>query len=293
MDWNSRRTLQWTIILWALFVWAAGSWLIITPPPATTPWPVMSPVPTATVTATVTATPTCTPRPVPTLTPTLAPTPTPEAWQFAVLADMQVAETWCRSLDISELAKMDLILIPGDLVDHGHAGFGIFERCYGPILDLVLPAPGNHDVYRDRAPYDAFADKCLQGRDILLRGPREYTILHRNVAIVSLSWFGTPAAWVEEALLTAQVADHRVVIQHGPVYSNYWPQASAVHAPLFSEYGVGFVFTGHVHAFDRIVKDGVVYITTGGGGGKLRPGQRHHYILLTMPTMAAEVRYLK
>lgn len=293
MDWNSRRTLQWTIILWALFVWAAGSWLIITPPPATTPWPVMSPVPSATATATVTATPTCTPRPVPTLTPTLAPTPTPEAWQFAVLADMQVAETWCRSLDISELAKMDLILIPGDLVDHGHAGFAIFERCYGPILDRVLPAPGNHDVHLDRVPYDNFARARLVGRNILLRGPREYVVLHRNVAVVSLSWFGTRAAWVEEALRVAQVADHIVVILHRPVFSTYWSEASAVHAPLFTQYGVDFVFTGHVHAYDRIKRDGVIYITTGGAGGKLYQGQRHHYVLITVSPLSAEIRYLQ
>lgn len=293
MDWNSRRTLQWTVILWILFVWAAGSWLIITPPPVSIPWPVMSPVPTTTVTATVTATPTCTPTPVPTLTPTLAPTPTPETWQFAVLADMQVAETWCRSLDISELAEMDLILIPGDLVDHGYAGFEIFERCYGPILHLILPAPGNHDVYRDRRPYDAFADECLQGRDVLLRGPRWYVVLYREVAIVSLPWFAISAAWVEEALQAAQVAEHIVVIQHRPVYSSYWSQASAVHAPRFARYGVDFVFTGHVHAYDRIERDGVTYITTGGAGGKLYQGQRHHYVLITVPPLSAEVRYLR
>jgi predicted phosphodiesterase len=40
--------------------------------------------------------------------------------------------------------------------------------------------------------------------------------------------------------------------------------------PLFEEYHVDIVFSGHDHDYERSVKNGIYYIVTGGGGASLR-----------------------
>ena len=44
--------------------------------------------------------------------------------------------------------------------------------------------------------------------------------------------------------------------------------------PLFEEYGVDVVFTGHDHCYERSFANGVFYIVTGGGGGPLYEQER-------------------
>jgi predicted phosphodiesterase len=39
--------------------------------------------------------------------------------------------------------------------------------------------------------------------------------------------------------------------------------------PLFEQYGVDVVFSGHSHAYERYLNKGIYYIVTGGGGGYL------------------------
>jgi tartrate-resistant acid phosphatase type 5 len=67
----------------------------------------------------------------------------------------------------------------------------------------------------------------------------------------------------------------RVVAFHQPAYT------AGLHAPgeiqqrewvpLFRRFGVALVLQGHNHAYERIVRDGVTYITTGGGGSPVYP----------------------
>jgi len=39
--------------------------------------------------------------------------------------------------------------------------------------------------------------------------------------------------------------------------------------PLFEQYGVDMVLSGHNHHYERSLKDGIYYIVTGGGGAPL------------------------
>jgi hypothetical protein len=39
--------------------------------------------------------------------------------------------------------------------------------------------------------------------------------------------------------------------------------------PLFEQYGVDAVFSGHSHAYERYAYNGIQYIVTGGGGAPL------------------------
>ncbi|MBK9777870.1 MAG: hypothetical protein IPP62_16195 [bacterium] len=87
----------------------------------------------------------------------------------------------------------------------------------------------------------------------------------------------------------------RFVVLHEPGWSagGGHPNNAAVQAylqPLFVQYGVSIVFTGHNHYYARAVVDGVNHITTGGGGGPLHtpvPGSRTSWSRCSRSSTAA------
>lgn len=77
---------------------------------------------------------------------------------------------------------------------------------------------------------------------------------------------------------SATTADFTVVAFHRPAYSvsagrSYrWAQAVSIRGTLhnyFVQYGVDLVFSGHDHFYYRALRDGIFYVTTGGGGAPL------------------------
>jgi 3',5'-cyclic AMP phosphodiesterase CpdA len=85
------------------------------------------------------------------------------------------------------------------------------------------------------------------------------------------------APWHAE--VAARPAVFRLVFQHHPLYSSGPNGASEPSgtlrerlAPLYSRTGVDVVFSGHDHLYERTRPiGGVVYVTTGAGGGALYP----------------------
>jgi calcineurin-like phosphoesterase family protein len=78
------------------------------------------------------------------------------------------------------------------------------------------------------------------------------------------------AAWLESALRSYKGS--KVVIMHYPAYSSDekhfggWENIQRKLIPAFQESGVKLVFSGHVHAFEQIERDGIMYITEARGG---------------------------
>lgn len=127
-----------------------------------------------------------------------------------------------------------------------------------------------------------------------------YAFRYRNLYVISLEqgtrwWTNTPRPWLERHLRQAhedRTIDHIVVIMHHPVYSSTMPEnppdpakpgagectgpVRAYHEPLFQQYGVKLVFSGHAHLYDRFAvpngEGATNYIVTGGGGGPLYRG---------------------
>lgn len=127
-----------------------------------------------------------------------------------------------------------------------------------------------------------------------------YAFRYRNVYVISLEqgtrwWTNTPRPWLERHLKQAhedQTIEHVVVIMHHPIYSSIMNEnppdpakpgsgectgpVRAYYEPLFREYGVQLVFSGHAHLYDRFAvpngDDTIHYIVTGGGGGPLYRG---------------------
>lgn len=138
----------------------------------------------------------------------------------------------------------------------------------------LLAAPGNHDydsianwfrffTFPANERWYSFRDgncafHCLDAYDSVLPGSSQY------------QWLATE--------LRADSADpdvrHVFVFIHTPAYSTnavYSGNADVRQylCPLFERYGVDIVFSGHVHAYEHSLVNGVHYLTTGGGGATL------------------------
>ena len=145
-----------------------------------------------------------------------------------------------------------------------------------------------------------------------------YAFRYRNAYFISFEqgtrwWSQTPFPWLESQLGAARSdpeIDHIFVTMHHPMYSATMAESAdgeciepvrRYYEPLFQEYDVTMVFSGHAHCYDRFyVPDdghstreqsseqylqdgsGVHYVVTGGGGGGLTNGcsplpERHEY----------------
>ncbi len=75
---------------------------------------------------------------------------------------------------------------------------------------------------------------------------------------------------------------------------------------IFEKYGVDVVFNSHYHLYERLYKDGVHYVTTGGGGAplylkikenpypwtkKIVTG-KHHFVLVTVKDSEVDVKVI-
>ncbi|MEW6583588.1 MAG: metallophosphoesterase, partial [Actinomycetota bacterium] len=147
---------------------------------------------------------------------------------------------------------------------------------------------GNHDLGGD-------------GTATALASPRRwYTFATGPVRVVVLD-ANRPGDAAQLAFLRRALAAARepavVVAFHQPVFSAGYHRPSAeqqeLWAPLFRHHRVSLVLQGHNHQYERIVRDGVTYLTSGGGGATLYPCVRlpeglrrcvpkHHYLDVTV-----------
>ena len=76
--------------------------------------------------------------------------------------------------------------------------------------------------------------------------------------------------WLEDDLLTHQKSEYRFVIAHHPPFTAVArrqgdnPHMTAL-VPMFEKYQVSAAFFGHDHNYQHYLKNGVHYVTTGGG----------------------------
>ena len=146
-----------------------------------------------------------------------------------------------------------------------------FETPYGPLLRMGISfyaALGNHDE-PDNRNYPQFN---MSGNRYysLGRGPARFFFFDTN--------FMDPAQlkWIEQSLRDAR-EEWKIAIFHHPIYSDgdrHGPNVAlrVVLEPLFINYGVDVVFSGHEHIYERIKpQKGIPYFIVG-SSGQLRKG---------------------
>lgn len=169
-----------------------------------------------------------------------------------------------------------------DSIDHVigkyyHRYIGNYKGQYGKgsLQNRFYPSLGNHDWHAlsrcpmsgHRLPYMAYF--TLPGQQYyydFVKGPVHFFALdsddHEPDGItmdsVQYQWF------VKQ--VKASNAPFKIVYFHHPPYS------SGAHGPSkamqwnFAELGIDLVMAGHDHSYERIERDGVVYIVNGAGG---------------------------
>lgn len=177
----------------------------------------------------------------------------------------------------------DFILHTGDFVNRGDSTeeweefreiTRVIERPPRKGLTAVLyPTVGNHDY-----PLDNYF--------MTFNMSTYYSFDYKYIHVVSLNVFenytkgSLQYQWLERDLNNSN-ATWKIVFFHVPPYSSGKHgsdmEARNTLVPLFEEYGVDFVFSGHDHIYERsypifkgkIDDKGVVYFVSGGGGADL------------------------
>jgi 3',5'-cyclic AMP phosphodiesterase CpdA len=233
-------------------------------------------------------------------TSTVAWQPFPDAEQpvlhLAAVGDIgdsgsRLDETAAAVEELDRRLPFDALLVLGDNVypagDPSRLPSTLFEP-FGPVLDHadLLAILGNHDVKDGHAAAQADA-LGMPGRwwarhlgDVLIIGldsnevddPDQRAFLDGTLAAATEPW--------------------RIVMVHHPPYSaGYQGSNRAVRdafAPLFEQYGVQLVLSGHDHDYQRSeVIDGVTYVVSGAAAGTRRTATRdftavsfswHHFV---------------
>ncbi|MCS7060869.1 MAG: metallophosphoesterase [Anaerolineae bacterium] len=157
--------------------------------------------------------------------------------------------------------------------DFIHPYFGSYPAPHNPGFNRFFPAIGNHD-WNSADGYAAHLNYfTLPGHeryyDVLL-GPVHWFILnsdsHEPDGITPTS---AQAQWLQNKLAASTACWQIVVLHHAP-YSS-----SAVHGSTpatqwpYATWGVDVVIAGHDHTYERLSRDGIVYLVNGIGGAPL------------------------
>jgi hypothetical protein len=168
-----------------------------------------------------------------------------------------------------------------------------FEQPYKLLLDADVKfyaSLGNHD-----SPEQRFYDKFN------MDGRRYYTFKapKQDVRFFALeSSYMTPEQlkWVERELEGSSEA-WKIPYFHHPLYSSGGRHGSDVDLretlePLFIQYGVSVVLTGHDHFYERIKpQNGIAYFVVG-SGGKLRRGDIRNRSALTASGFDTDLAFM-
>lgn len=205
----------------------------------------------------------------------------------------------------------DFLVSTGDLVGDGRleTDWNFFFAASGELLRSTpfFPAIGNHDSRG--LLNDTMLDRWFgRGRYYeVVAGPAIFLFVDTTLAYGGGS---LQSAWLVERLEAARTAKAEgratwiVALHHHPPFSSAHHGSDASVArelvPLYEAAGVDLVLNGHDHVYERLEKNGVAYIVTGGGGAPLYdfvhilPESRvrvkaHHYLRITADTARMEI----
>lgn len=200
--------------------------------------------------------------------------------RFAVIGDMGTGEhpqyeVAQRMLQVRASFPFEFVLTMGDNIYGGNSPADFenkFEKPYKPLLDSGVKfyaSLGNHDGPSERV-YKYFN----------MNGANYYAFTKGNVRFLALdSNYMDPKQldWLRSQLQDANPGDWKICYFHHPLYSSARAHGPATDLrvllePLFIDYGVNVVFSGHEHVYERVKPQHGIYYFTEGSSGQLRRG---------------------
>lgn len=214
-----------------------------------------------------------------------------ESWSFVVFSDLQTGYGI-----FSQLAEKISRIEPaphaafccGDLMLRGtnEAEWLAFTNCSKPVT-AKMPfylARGNHEENSESAeeilkqhvyfPLERFYYSFRQNHCLFI-------ILDTQEKDEDRAILGKQRSWLFSQLDSATAdtsVSHIFLFMHQPLYpqgnhkGSNLKNADELHARVLEHKKIRAVFSGHDHIFNRFIKDNMVYLTTGGGGGSLNHG---------------------
>ena len=204
----------------------------------------------------------------------------PDSLRFAVMGDTGTGgktqyDVARQMVEWRTLFPFEFVLMMGDNLYGGGSPRDYeqkFEIPYKPLMDAGVKfyaSLGNHDDANQRF-YKNFN----------MNGERYYTFRPklgiRFFALDSNYMDRAQLAWLQEQLRSSG-SEWKIFFFHQPLYSSgdrhgSDEQLRAVLEPLFVQFGVSVVFSGHDHFYERIKPQKGIYYFISGAGGQLRRG---------------------
>ncbi|HEX4983224.1 MAG TPA: metallophosphoesterase [Ilumatobacteraceae bacterium] len=206
----------------------------------------------------------------------------PAAFHLAAAGDVgdsgsRIDATGAAVARIGAIEPYDALLLLGDNVyptgNPANLPGTVFEP-FSEVLDsgtVLLAILGNHDVK------DGWGDAQMEA---LGMSGRFWAEEYDDVLIVGLdsNEVADPEqlAFLEDSLASTSAGWKIVALHHPPYSAGY--QGSSINvrqalSPLFEQYGVQLVLSGHDHDYQRSVPiGGVTYVVSGAGAGTRRTG---------------------
>lgn len=219
-----------------------------------------------------------------------------DQWRFAAFGDAGASEAtgdipavFGRVIERINQTDCELALFTGDLVSGRTTTFDAAATQYAHAANALkalkprlLIVPGNHD-------YDG------AGREEFMRGFQgvPWIAVHKGWTFIGLSTeesgaggmiVGDQLRWLKDRLSERSTRGKTVIVMHRPVWPTPLPEGRYHSVPqpdlhrLFVESGVTAVVSGHEHHFRTDVRNGVLYVITGGTGSEQLPGSEHHFV---------------
>ncbi|MBD3289405.1 hypothetical protein GF337_11435 [candidate division KSB1 bacterium] len=214
--------------------------------------------------------------------------PNDTAFSFILYGDNQTNFLTHRDIvSAFQQHTFDFIISVGDVVQRGHSSDWNTEF-FNPLAPAIKYKPvyaaiGNHEL-NARYFYDYYSTPDSSHENY-------YSFSYENCFFIFIDnpinaypdkkFYtdispGSPQySWLVSQLASesARTADWLIVCGHIPCYNVShpapYPNNMKYLVPLFEKYGVDIYFAGHNHNYQRGFANGVTYIVSGGGGGKL------------------------
>jgi hypothetical protein len=221
-------------------------------------------------------------------------------FEFVLVGDTRNGEkVYTRLIESALERKPHFFIHLGDMVPHpDEKEWSTFFEISKPIHVPFFPVVGNHEV---SAP--SLGEKLYRKHFLLPEGKTYYAFRTGGALFVILNSeeergriIGEQLSWLEN-ILSSSKETFKLVFLHRPLFlpidslkkgramDRYPLDRDALHR-LFLKTGVRAVFEGDDHRYDRMEKDHILYLITGGGGAPLTSfkerGRFFHYVWMSV-----------
>lgn len=186
-----------------------------------------------------------------------------------------------KMFEVHQSTPFEFVLTVGDnIYPNGSAEYfnKKFEIPFESFIKANVPffaTLGNHDVEQGRQAQVSYPLFNMKGEN--------YYLLNKGNGLADIFMIDSTAfdtkqqSWLETSLKSS-TAKWKIACFHHPLYSSGKKHGSQedlkkILEPIFMQYGVRVVFSGHDHFYERMtVQNGIQYFVTGAGGALRRGG---------------------